>query len=276
MVTAPRPGSVAHEPKLERDEEDTMISRLLKTASAATLALVLGCASASIQTYAKPSTGPRQYAKVKKVIVMPFDSVVEGAQSSRVAGDMFLQELQARGTFEVVEERRYVKDLMQKLKMSNTDRLGREEVRKLCEELQAQALIVGDLLLFGEEKVSESVEFALQVSVLDGESGEVLWSGRSYAKSNTTVGEILGVSQGPSANDVARGSVMQIVGRLNREWRRARETEVEKMLEAAKAQEAGKAKAGAKAPPEAGAEKKAAEPVPEQKAEEILLQVKPK
>ncbi len=251
-----------------------MTSRFLQAVTAATLALMaVGCAGTSVQTYSKPPTGQRQYGKVRKVAVMPFDSVVEGAQAPRIAGDLVMQELLSRGTFEAVEEPRYVVELMKKLKLRNTEGLDREIVRKLGEEMQAQALILGGLLLFGEEEVSETVEFSLQVNMLDVETGDIVWSGRSYARSATTVGEILGVSKGPSVNDVAQGGVASLVGRLDREWRRAREGEVERMLRAAKAQQAP----GAKPPAEGkGAPEKKPTPVPEKEAEEILLQVKPK
>jgi len=248
-----------------------MKRRMLETAGAALCALVMGCAGASVQTYAKPASGQRQYGKVKKVAVLPFDSVVEGAQGPRIAGDLFLQELLARGTFDTVEEPRYVSELMKKLKLRNTEGLDREIVRKMGEELQAQALILGDLLLFGQEENSEVVEFALQVNMLDVDTGDILWSGKTYANASTTVGEILGVNQGPSQNDVAMKGVRRLVSRLDGEFRDAREAEVERMLEAAKA--TGAPAAGG-VPPEAGAP--AGTQVAPEQAEEILLQVKPK
>ncbi|MBE0617704.1 MAG: hypothetical protein IH608_07245 [Proteobacteria bacterium] len=250
-----------------------MMRRVVRAVGAACCAVIMGCAGASVQTYSKPATGQRLYGKVKKVAVLPFDSVVEGAQAPRVAGDLFLQELLSRGTFEMVEEPRYVNELMKKLKLRNTEGLDREIVRKMGEELQAQGLILGDLMLFGQEDTSEVVEFALQINMIDVESGDILWSGKTYASASTTFGEILGVNQGPSQNDVAGRGVSRLVARLDREFRRAREDEVERMLEAAKAQ--GIAEEGA-LPPEAGAPSAIPQVAPEQEAEEILLQVKPK
>ncbi|GAB6061854.1 hypothetical protein [Deferrisoma palaeochoriense] len=249
--------------------------RMLWAVGAIALATMMGCAGASVKTYAKPPAGQRQYGKVKKVAVLPFDSVVEGAQAPRIAGDLFLQELLNRGTFDVVEEPRYVNELMKKLKLRNTEGLDREIVRKMGEELQAQALILGDLLVFGQEENSEIVEFALQVNMIDTESGDILWSGRTYARSSTTLGEILGVNKGPSPNDVAARGVARLVARLDAEFRAAREAEVQRMLEAAKAAELA-GEEGAPAP--AAGEQKPAEPevAPEKQTEEILLQVKPK
>ncbi len=250
--------------------------RLYWVVGAVLTVAALGCAGASVRTYTKPPTGERQYGKIKKVAVLPFDSVVEGDQAKRIARDLFVQELLARGTFEAVEEPRYVQDLMKKLKLRNTEGLDREVVRKIGEELQAQALVVGDLLVFGQEENSEVVEFALQVNMLDAETGDLIWSGRTYARSSTTLGEIFGVNQGPSPNDVAAKGVARLVSRLDAELRAARETEVQRMLEAAKAQEITEEEAGAAAgetPAGAGA------PVPpeeEKGGEEILLKVKPK
>ncbi|GAB4259409.1 MAG: hypothetical protein Kow0092_07640 [Deferrisomatales bacterium] len=245
-----------------------MVRRLSVTACVALVAFLGGCAGTSVQTYSKPPSGERQYGKVKKVAVMRFDSVVEGAQAARIAGDLFFQELLARGTFEQVEEPRYVAELMKSLKLRNTENLDREVVRKIGEELRAQALVLGEVLLYGQEQNSEIVEFALQVNLIDVESGDILWSGRTVGHSSTTLGEMLGINQGPSVNTVARRAVAQLVARLDREYRKARKEEVERMLETAQAQQApAEAPAAAEGQSEAGAEKA---------AEEILLQVKPK
>ena len=249
--------------------------RLYWAAGTVLIVTALGCAGTSVRTYARPSVGERQYGKIKKVAVLPFDSVVEGDQPRRLARDLFVQELLARGTFEAVEEPRYVQDLMKKLKLRNTEGLDREVVRKIGEELQAQALVLGDLLLFGQEENSEVVEFALQVNLLDAETGDLIWAGRTYARASTTLGEILGVNQGPSPSNVAAKGIAQLVARLDREFRAAREAEVQRLLEAAKVQEiAGEEGTPAGAgptPSEGGA------PPPEEKGgEEILLKVKPK
>lgn len=245
--------------------------RFLGTAGVTVVALAMGCSGISVQTYAKQPTGQRQYGKVKKVALMPFDSVVEGASPSKIAGDLFLQEVLARGTFETVEEPRYVNELMKKLKLRNTEGLDREIVRKIGEELQAQAVITGNLLVMGMEENSEITEFLLQVNMLDVETGDLLWSGRTYSDASTSAGKILGVNQGPSPNEVAVKGVKSLVARMDREFRNSRETEVERMLEATKAQKAAEA-----APPSETGAPQEPQVAPEQEAEEILLQVKPK
>ena len=111
--------------------------------------------------------------------------------------------------------------------------------------------------------------------MIDVDSGDILWSGRSFASSSTTWGEILGVNQGPSPNDVAKRGVRSLVAELDDEFRDAREQEVERMLEAARAEEVT-----LEAAPAEEAEARPAEgeeaPPPEEQAEEILLEVKPK
>ncbi len=245
--------------------------RVLVAAGVTVLALAMGCSGVSVNTYAKQPTGQRQYGKIKKAVLMPFDSVVEGAQAPKIAGDLFLQELLARGTFESLEEPRYVNELMKKLKLRNTEGLDREIVRKIGEELAAQAVIMGNLLVMGVEENSEITEFVLQVNMLDVETGDILWTGRAYSDASTSTGKILGVNQGPSPNEVATKGVKSLVARLDREFRRAREAEVERMLEAAKAQKAAEA-----APPTETGAPQEPQVAPEQETEEILLQVKPK
>lgn len=250
-----------------------MGKRLVRTAGTGILALSLGCAGTSVQTYTKPPTEQVRYGKVKKVAILRFDSVVEGAQASRIVEDLFLQELLARGTFEAIEEPRYVAELMKKLKLRNTENLDRETVRKIGEELEAQALILGQLLLFGQEENSEIVEFALQTNMVDAETGDILWSGRSFGNSSTSLGEILGVNQGPSVNALAKSAVATLVSRLNREFSRARKAEDKQVRKAAKA--AARAKTDASSA-EVGASPGNDETAALEEAEEILLQVKPK
>jgi PBP1b-binding outer membrane lipoprotein LpoB len=254
-----------------------MTRRIIGTASLAVLALTLGCAGISVKTYAKPAIGQRQYGKVKKVAILPFDSLAEGAAVPKAAGDVFLQEVLSRGTFDAVEEPRYVAALMKKLKLRNTEELDREVVRKIGDELKAEALVLGNVILFGQQKDSEVTEFSMRANLLDVETGDLLWSGETYVSSSTSAGEVLGVNKGPSPNELSIEGVKILVSRLDRDFRRAREAEVERMLEAAKAE-----KAGAEAAPgvEAGAPsaQPGAAPAPpkEQEGEEILLQVKPK
>ena len=249
-----------------------MMRRLVGMAIAISLTFVLGCGGVSVRTYSKPATGERQYGKVKKVAVLPFDSVVEGAQAPKITGDLFLQDLLARETFDEVEEPRYVTELMKKLKLRNTENLDREIVRKIGEELEAQALIFGQILVYGVDDFSNIVEFAFQINVLDVESGDILWSSRSFANAKTTWGQVMGVSEGPSVNHVAAQGVEELVARLNRDFRKAREAEVETMLEAAKAQEFSEDAV----PSEEAAPTGEPDIAPEEEAEEILLQVKPK
>lgn len=249
-----------------------MIRRILGLAFLGALALTVGCASTTLHSYAKPATGQRQYGKIKKVAVLPFDSVAEGAQVPKAVGDVFLQQLLSRETFDAVEEPRYVAALMKKLKLRNTEELDREIVRKIGEELKAEALVLGTVLLFGEEKGSEITEFSLRTDLVDAETAEILWSGQTYVSSSTSLGEVFGVNKGPSPTDIARKGVAKLVRDLDGEFRDARKLELKRMLESAKAQKAAE---GAAAPREDAAPAGAAVPK-EQEGEEILLQVKPK
>ena len=83
----------------------------------------------------------------------------------------------------------------------------------------------------------------------------------------------MGVSQGPSANEVASRGVAKVVRRLDREFRAARAAEVEQMLEAAKAQELATEEGAVPTEERVPAAERVA---PEEQTEEILLDVKPK
>jgi PBP1b-binding outer membrane lipoprotein LpoB len=253
-------------------EEKTMIRRILQAVGLGALALTIGCAGVSVKTYSKPGAEQRQYGKVKKIAVLPFDSLAEGAAVPKVVQDLFLVELMVRGTFETVEEPRFVAALMKKLKLRNTEELDREVVRKIGEELKAEAIILGNVWTYGTQKESEVVEFAMRSTMLDAETGSILWSGETYVKSATSWAEVLGLAKAPSPSDIGVQGVRALVAFLDRDFRDARESEVERMLEAAKAESLD----GGAPPAEEAAPGAAPPPPKEQEGEEILLQVKPK
>ena len=193
--------------------------------------LVSGCAGMQIQTYSKPVAPGPLYSSIKRVAVLPFDSVAEGAVGPKHAEHILVQELLAEGVFESVEEPRYVAGLMKKLKLRNTETLDREIVRKIGEALQVDALIVGGLMLHGEEEKSTNVEFSFFLNMLQVETGDLIWSARVFMRSNTTAAEVFGLSEGPSVNSLAEDGMLELAGELAYMFEDNRELELEEIFE---------------------------------------------
>ncbi|TAL16824.1 hypothetical protein EPN96_07780 [bacterium] len=232
--------------------------------------LATGCSGLQVQTYSKPVTPEPVYTGIKRVAVLPFDSLAEGAVGPKHAELMLVQELLSKGIFESIEEPRYVAGLMKKLKLRNTESLDREIVRKIGEELQVDAVLCGGLMLNGEEEKSTSVEFSMFLDMLVVETGDLVWSSRAFIHSNTTVAEVFGLSEGPSVNELAQRGVIQLSDELAVHLTDNRELELEQIFE----QQKEETKMATEEAKDIEAEK--TQEADEGNAEEILLKVKPK
>jgi hypothetical protein len=132
--------------------------------------------------------------------------------------------------FDTVVEPRYLPGQMKKLKMRGTESIDKEIIQKLGQELQVDAVMVGSVLLYGQEEVSEKVEFSIFVTMLDVNTGDILWSGSTFLRSSTTWGEVFGLSNGPSINEMAVAGVIDLAGELEYIFDASREKENMLML----------------------------------------------
>lgn len=229
------------------------------------LALFVGCSRSQVQTYSKPPAQERAYSNVKAVAVMPMEFIGEAAAGPKNAENILFNELLALGTFERVEEPRYVSSLMKKLKLRNTESLDREIVQKIGQELQVNAIVVGSLYLFGMEEKSQDIEFSAFLNVLDVQTGTILWSGRSNIRSTTSWGQVFGLQEKASVNDMAMAGMLQLADEIDDAFVSGRVLENKLILE-----QMGEDEEQAKeAAPVTGEEE-------EPEAEELLLKVAPK
>ncbi len=206
----------------------------MRTFWAGLIALMLvtaGCTGMQVQTFSKPVTPEPVYTGIKRVAVLPFDSLVEGAVGPKNAELMLVSGLLAAGVFESVEEPRYVAGLMKKLKLRNTETLDRELVRKIGEELQVDAVLCGGLMLNGQEDKSKSVEFSMFLDVITVDTGDLIWSSRAFLHSNTTVAEVFGLTESPSVNELSDEGIQKLVAELSDAFDDNRDMELKQIFD---------------------------------------------
>lgn len=225
------------------------------------LALLAGCSKTQVVTYAKPASPERVFGNVKRVAVLPFETLTESALGPKNAENLLVQRLLTQGTFESVKEPRYVAGLMKKLKLRNAETLDKEIVTKIGQELQVDAVIVGVLLLYGEEEKSTNVEFSISLNMLSIDTGEIIWSGSDYLRASTTWGQVFGLSEAPSVNDLASQAIQSLAKEIDRSFEDNRSDENKIIMKQAEE------KIVAEEEPEAK---------PEPESEDLLLKVKPK
>ncbi len=236
----------------------------------AIMLVVSACSRTQTETFAKKATRDRTYGNVERVAVLPFDTLTEGAAGPKNAENVLIQELLSLETFKGgVEESRYVAGLMKKLKLRSTEALDREIVQKIGQELGVDALIVGWLLFYGEEETSKNVEFSIFLNMLDVKTGDIIWSGRSFIRSSTTFGEVFGLSDGPSINDLATDGILDLADEIDDQFESAREIENEILMKEASPEDFEDEEYEEDLDDEEEEEE-------EEEVEELLLKVKPK
>ncbi|PLX38841.1 MAG: hypothetical protein C0608_12115 [Deltaproteobacteria bacterium] len=235
--------------------------------------LISGCSGTQVQTFSKPVTPGPLFSGIKRVAVLPFDTLAEGAVGPKQAENILVQELLSEGVFDVVEEPRYVAGLMKKLKLRNTESLDREIVRKIGEELQVDAVIVGGLTLYGEEEKSTNIEFSFFLDMLHVETGDLIWSARIFSRSNTTIAEVFGLNEGPSVNELADDAMVELADELSDTIRDNRELELELIFQ--QQQDEAELLSGGESDEQLFGDEEP-EDVEDTGPDEILLKVKPK
>ena len=229
-----------------------------------TLVLLAGCASTQLQTYNKPVSPERTYGAIKKIAVLPFDTVAEAGVGPKNVENALTQRLMSLRCFDVVKEPRYVSALMKKLKLRNAESLDKEIVQKIGQELQVDAILVGALFLFGEDEKSRITEFSMYLNILDVTTGDIVWAGSSFVRSSTTWGEVFGLSEGPSVNELANEGMIKLAYDIDNTFSVARKAENKILM------------SQAAAAVKVEEEEETAKPADEKDSDELLLKVKPK
>ena len=229
------------------------------------LLFVGGCASTQVQTYSKPASADRAYGNIKRVAILPFDTLTEAGVGPKNAENMLVQRMMSLQVFDHIKEPRYVSGLMKKLKLRNAESLDRELVQKIGQELQVDALMVGALLLFGLDDKAEVTEFSVYLNLIEVSTGEILWAGSNYVRASTTWSQVFGLSKGPAVNELSNKGIQQLADDLAEAFTSARETENQLIMQ--QATDSG----------EGADDEDTAKTTPEEKqSDELLLKVKPK
>jgi len=189
-------------------------------------ALVAGCSRPVIREHAQPSKAKDTYLRIKRVAIFPLENYSETRDAEKMADSLLVPALRLEKIFNEVEDTRFTRDVMKKLKITGTDILEKEVVRKLGDEMNVQAIIYGKILGYGKGKEKDaSSQVTMDLAMVEPSTGSVLWVGNVTVIGGLTVGKIFGVTEGKTDVEVARDAVRALASRLAGEIRRAREQE---------------------------------------------------
>ncbi|MEW5807359.1 MAG: hypothetical protein AB1756_08450 [Acidobacteriota bacterium] len=137
------------------------------------LFLLGSCASAPI-TYIHPSS---DFSAIKKVAVLPFSNYTQDLYADEKIRDLFIIELLAANIVGVAEPGEVYRALAEN-KITDIENLGQDNIRKIGQTLDVQALIQGNVQEFQIERsgTTPSVTIALSFKMIEVDSGVAIWT----------------------------------------------------------------------------------------------------
>jgi len=185
-----------------------------------------GCSGPVIREHAQPSRGKDTYIRIKRVAVFPLENYSETRDAEKVMDTLLVPSLRLESVFSEVEDTRFTRDVMKKMKVTGTDILEKEVVKKLGDELNVQAILYGKVLSYGKGKEKDaSSQVTMDLAMVEPSSGSVLWVGNVTVIGGLTLGKIFGVTEGKTDVEVARDAVRLLTSRLAQEINLARDKE---------------------------------------------------
>ncbi len=190
------------------------------------LVVAAGCSRPVLKAHIAPSRTKDQYLKIKRVAIFPFENYSEVKDADKVIDALLAPSIRDEEVFDEVEDTRFTRDAMKKLKVTTTDILDKEVVKKIGDEMNIQGILYGKIVAFGKGKEKESgSQVTMDMALVDPSTGIVLWMGNVSAYGGLTAGKVFGVTEGKTDIEVAREAVRRLVRSLGSEVEDARERE---------------------------------------------------
>src|SRR5512142_1987523 len=90
------------------------------------LFLAAGCSRPVLKGHAQPSKTKDQYTRIKRVAIFPFENYTEAKDADKTIDALLGPAIRDEEVFDEVEDTRFVRDVMKKLKITATDILDKE------------------------------------------------------------------------------------------------------------------------------------------------------
>jgi len=175
------------------------------------LGLGAGCSRPVLNSSGTPSGSKDQYIRIKRVAVFPFENYSDTKDVDKTIDALLIPVLRDAEIFDAVEDTRFTRDVMKKLKVTSTDILDREAVKKIGDEMNVQGIIYGKILAYGKGKEKEAAsQVTMDLALVEPSTGSVLWVGNVSSYGGLTAGKVFGVTEGKTDIEVARQAVRRL------------------------------------------------------------------
>jgi hypothetical protein len=156
------------------------------------------------------------FGLIQSVVVLPFDNLTSSANAGETARDVFMTMLQAKVALYVIPPGE-IQRAISRTQPENPSVPTEEEVVKLAQNLEADVVITGTVLEYGQLRSgsASSNVCSLSVRMMEGQTGRVVWSA-SATRGGVSAGDRLVGSGGQPMNVVVSRAVEDLVDRLFR------------------------------------------------------------
>jgi hypothetical protein len=154
------------------------------------------------------------FGLIQSVVVLPFDNLTSSAKAGETTRDVFMTTLQAKVDLYVVPPGE-IERAISRTQPVNPRVPTEEEVVKLAANLEADVVITGTVLEYGELRSGSASAnvCSLSVRMLEGQTGRVVWS-TSTTRGGVSAGDRLVGSGGQPMNVVVSRAAEDLVDRL--------------------------------------------------------------
>jgi len=169
------------------------------------------CASTTTTKYLHPNM---DLGAVKRVAVLPFESLVQDRSAGEKVQKVFLTELLALDAFDVVEPGQVAK-LLKAERIESMESLGPADLKRIADGLKAQGLFLGTVVDYTESRTgaTPSPEVTIQLRLVEAQSGVTVWSASRSRSGATTSARLFGVG-GESLTQVSRRLIKEELSTL--------------------------------------------------------------
>ena len=154
------------------------------------------------------------FSLIRSVAVLPFENLTVSPKAEDRVREVFMTMLQATGDTYVIPPGEVARGISRSA-LSNPVAPTTEDVIRLAKNLEADVVITGTVLEYGEVRSATSTAnvISMNVQMLEGQTGKVIWTGAS-TKGGIGAAQRLFGGGGEPMNDVTAAAVGDLLHRL--------------------------------------------------------------
>ncbi|HET6515613.1 MAG TPA: GNA1162 family protein [Thermodesulfovibrionales bacterium] len=175
------------------------------------IVMVSACASHRLDVWRDENM---DFGAIKTVAVMPFANLSQVQQAGSRVRDTFMGRLIATGGVYVLPPGDVARGIA-RAGVAEPTAPSQEEAMKFCGIVKADAVITGVVKEYGEVRSGQAIGsiIALSMSMLEGQTGKIVWTASSQEGGISVKDRLLGPS-GKPMNEVTEQAVDDIIDKL--------------------------------------------------------------